>query len=217
MLLDQDWRRVDEVGWGNALGAFYPTVPLAPEGASLERWPAYHDTDRAADWRSQLSPAPHAVDLLPSTPTPTFTPNPTSTITPTPTNTPTATQPFPTVVSPTPGPADHLLVSEVYALSSGSFQTEWFEIYNPTSQAVLLDSFAAGNAKVPSDPDGLFRFPPGTTLPSGQALVVALSGERFHTVYGSYPDFEILPTLAGGARHAGGGGLGQRQLRPGCE
>lgn len=79
---------IDMVSWGSSHYAFSPSVPIVPDGYSIERYPPHVDTNSARDWRDQYSPSPGYVDLSPP---PTHTPLPatqTSTSTKTPINTP---------------------------------------------------------------------------------------------------------------------------------
>lgn len=96
---------VDSLSWGDSSWAFYPPCAAPGLGATLERYPAYLDTDTAADWREQPMPTPGVVDLTPPTFTPTQTPSrtPTKTITPSVTTSPTYSQtPRPTLTATGP-------------------------------------------------------------------------------------------------------------------
>ncbi|UCH58427.1 MAG: lamin tail domain-containing protein [Anaerolineales bacterium] len=94
LVLDQADQPVDAISWGSSNYAFDPPSKLVADGHSLERYPAYQDSDSALDWREQAVPGPGLVDLTPPTPTPTFTrtPTPTSTSTHTSTSTSTSTR-----------------------------------------------------------------------------------------------------------------------------
>jgi len=76
LLLDGNDALVDAVSWGNSTWelAFDPPPPSAGNGESLERSPAYKDSDSAADWTVAENPSPYQPDL--STPTPTLSPTP---------------------------------------------------------------------------------------------------------------------------------------------
>ena len=92
---------VDALSWGSSTWAFNPAIALVEEGHSLERRPAYLDTDQASDWSDQPLPQPGEVDPPAVTQTPTLTATatatatasatPTFTSTPTPTRTSTST------------------------------------------------------------------------------------------------------------------------------
>jgi hypothetical protein len=196
-LWEDTGKLVDQVSWGSSSMALNPAVQRVPAGYSLERWPAYQDTDRAKDWRPSSAPRPFAVDLQPPTPRPTFTPTQTGTPTPTDTATPTPVTPAtptPTrTLTPTASPPDHLLVSEVYR-SQASQPSDWFELYNLLDQALPLAGIYAGNARSATDPGGLYSFPAASSLPANGVIVVAGRGEDFYHVYGFVPDYEITDT-----------------------
>ena len=109
LLLDIAKNLSDSVSWGSSIWAFSPSVHGAGEGASIERYLPWVDTDRAVDWRIQYYPDPGNIDAT----LPTFTPSPSLTITPTPpvilTATATSTPTFPpggthTVTGTAPAP-----------------------------------------------------------------------------------------------------------------
>ncbi|HHN93941.1 MAG TPA: hypothetical protein ENK17_04170, partial [Anaerolineae bacterium] len=82
-------------------------------------------------------------------------------------------------------PVDYLVISEVYYAVRNP-ESEWVEIYNPTDGPVALDGYQVGDAESPSRYEGMYRFPPSTTLPSGAVLVVAYDGSQVPQA-----DFEI--------------------------
>ena len=114
LVLDGADNVVDSLSWGDSSWAFYPACPAPSPAWTLERYPAYLDTDTSTDWRQQPSPAPGVVDLTPPTSTPTLTPtrtaSPTATSSPTITHTPslthsqTGTPTHTPVYTPTPIP-----------------------------------------------------------------------------------------------------------------
>lgn len=101
LVLDNADAVVDSVSWGDSSWAFYPPCSSPDPGWTLERYPAYLDSDTTADWREQPIPNPGGVDLTPPTPTPTrtatrtttpaFTASPTFSQSPDPTHSPTTT------------------------------------------------------------------------------------------------------------------------------
>lgn len=103
LLLDDNNEPLDAVSWGNSNLAFDPPVKTVKAGHSLERNPAYRDTDQASDWMNQAIPGPGAVDISTPTPTPSLTATITST--PTPTETPTPTDTLTPTLSVTPPPS----------------------------------------------------------------------------------------------------------------
>jgi hypothetical protein len=102
LVLDNTDSVIDTLSWGASSWAFYPPCPTPGSAWTLERYPAYMDTDTSNDWRTQSNPAPNTVDLTSPTPTPTptstttasptvtssSTPSSTSTLTSSPTGTP---------------------------------------------------------------------------------------------------------------------------------
>lgn len=63
-LRDERGRAVDAVSYGEDTGAMFPAVPAVPEGYSLERVPAGHDTDTAGDWFPRSMPSPgYGIDI----------------------------------------------------------------------------------------------------------------------------------------------------------
>jgi hypothetical protein len=106
LLLNGSNQVVDALSWGNSTWAFEPSAPVVQEGHSLERLPAYLDTDRASDWVEQSHPQPGSVVPPAATYTPTITwtatASPTATYTPTPSRTPTPTASKTATPTPTP-------------------------------------------------------------------------------------------------------------------
>jgi len=105
LLLAADDSSFDALSWGSSIVAFDPSAKDVSEGHSLERYPAYEDTDTAVDWRDQENPDPGRVDTSPPAPTPTPTPPPTPTPSPTPT--------------PEPTPVPPLVINEILADPAG--------------------------------------------------------------------------------------------------
>jgi len=115
-------------------------------------------------------------------------------------------------VQQVPDPGDsppHLLLTEVCVQGSDH---EFIEIYNPTDETVELDNYyvtdavyntqgywllPAGNPSSGTIGGGTFtdfqaRFPAGATIEPGEALTLSLAGsDKFQTVWGVSPDFEI--------------------------
>jgi hypothetical protein len=90
-----------------------------------------------------------------------------------------------------PLPAKHLLISEVYYVTIP--EKEWVEIYNPTGAAVDLSAYKIGDAVYFDDAEGMYQFPPGTTLPANGLLVVAGTATGFREDHpGQSPNFEIV-------------------------
>lgn len=115
--------------------------------------------------------------------------------------------PSPDAPDPRPDGPDHLVISEVSVRNNN---TEFIEIYNPTSAAVALDDYyisddheyyllpsvIAGNDTLPnfSLTDFVARFPAGSSIPADGVIVIAVN-------YGEYkigfvdealePDFSL--------------------------
>ena len=157
LLLDGDDAVVDAVSWGDASFAFIPPVSKVTEGYSLERYPAYMDTDSALDWRSQKSPQPGEVNLIPPTPTP---------------------GPPPTEV-PVPTPVPTLIINEIHAypdLGAGDangdtvisrYDDEFVEIFNDTGSPIDL-----GGWVLSTNLGNRHEFPSPTLIMNGCSVVI---------------------------------------------
>ncbi len=86
--------------------------------------------------------------------------------------------------TPPAPPVPYVVISEVYY--KGSANGEWVEIYNPTPDPVDLTHYKIGDAEHPGAFEGMYRFPPGTVIPSQGVLVVAYNGTEIPQA-----DFEI--------------------------
>ncbi len=192
LLLDPGDRVHDAVSWGSSTFAFDPAAPDVPAGHSLERVPAGGDTDSAADWRDQPSPAPGEIDLSTPTPGPAPTATADTSVTPGPSPTPTM-GPSPTAtLSPTPF-AGTILISEVlYDPEAPEPQREWIEVFNAGAEAVALQPFKIGDEETVGGGEGMFQFPAGAVLGAGDAVIVANTAVEFAAAYGFAPDFEVL-------------------------
>ena len=176
LILDHNDTLVDSISWGTSTFAFTPSVPLIDEGHSLERKPANSDNDIAADWKDQANPSPGDIDLTSPTDTPT------------PTTTATATK--------TTVPEDWgILITEVmYNPLENSSDREWIEIFNAGSLYVDLSNFKVGDEETYSGSEGMFQFPDGFSIDSGEVVVIAINATSFFTVHGFLPDLEIIPS-----------------------
>ena len=90
------------------------------------------------------------------------------------------------------GPADHILITELLYDPAGADDKEFVELANPTANSVNLDNWSLGDAVALDDFEDVRRFPPGTSLPPGEALVVAVAAAPFADAFGFAPDFEML-------------------------
>jgi phosphatidylserine/phosphatidylglycerophosphate/cardiolipin synthase-like enzyme len=79
--------------------------------------------------------------------------------------------------APPPPPVEYVVVSEVMYrpyLGEPPGNTEWVELYNPTTEAVDLTGWSVGDAAAPGEyGSGTYHFPAGATLPAQETLVVA--------------------------------------------
>ncbi len=199
LLLDAGYLLVDAVSWGESYWAFEPPVSLfgLVRGMSIERAPAYQDTNHARDWHIQPAPIPGQVNTILPTSTPTRTPTPTQTGTPTPTPplTPTPTPSH----KPTP-PATATPIGVTLLISEGVFDPssesgdEWIEIYNASPVQVDLWYFKIGDSETQGDTEGMVAFPPGASIGPDEFRIIANSAARFHLLYGYRPDYELNPT-----------------------
>ncbi len=115
-------------------------------------------------------------------------------------------------ISITAAAQDHLLLSEICVRNNPQ---EFIEVYNPMSYSVSLENYyltdlygdeanhgefypyiVFGSILSQDVSDFLVRFPAGSQIQPGQALIVALRGNDFQTSYGYLPDFEIVSTGA---------------------
>jgi len=174
LILDHSDAVVDALSWGSSTFAFNPPVEIVDQGHSLERKPANNDNDVAADWKDQSNPSPGSIDLIAPTDTPT------------PTTTATATR--------TPAPVEwEVLITEVlYNPLDNISEREWIEIFNAGSSSVDLSDFKVGDEETSSGSEGMFKFPDGVSIDTGEILVVANKATSFFAVYGFLPDFEMV-------------------------
>lgn len=186
LLLGPDDSILDSVSWGSSNWAFDPAVGDVSEGHSIERNPAFQDSDRADDWVDQKEPQPGTVDPASQTPTPTSTDPVTSTSTPVPTPSGTATQ------SPTPQDTG-LLISEVmYDPASDEPQNEWFEIHNAGGESLDLMGYKVGDEETAGQGEGMYHFPDGLLIESGGIILIANQAVSFQGVFGFKPDYELV-------------------------
>ncbi|MGC9357796.1 MAG: phospholipase D-like domain-containing protein, partial [Anaerolineae bacterium] len=84
---------------------------------------------------------------------------------------------------PEPG-VDHVVISEVYYKPDRN--GEWVEIYNPTHHPIDIGAYKIGDAELPESFEGMVGFPAGTTIQTGQVIVVAYDGSSVPNA-----DFEL--------------------------
>jgi hypothetical protein len=173
LLYDPAGDVVDALAWGNSpWSEFDPKISPAAKGHTLERYPAYQDSDSAQDWRDQPAPKPGQANITPPTPTPG----------------PTATPlPF----------AGKLVISEVMADPLGSEPgEEWIELYNPSTAGYSLTGFKLGDEESAGGSEGMMQFPPGAQINAGQVLVIANQASAFTAAHGFQPNFELTESDA---------------------
>lgn len=101
--------------------------------------------------------------------------------------------------SPTPTPRPGwLLVSEVlYNPAGAEPDGEWIELFNAGDQPLNLSSYKLGDEETRGGAEGMFRFPQGSQLHPGNAIVVAAQAVAFESAYGFLPDYELRESHPG--------------------
>jgi phosphatidylserine/phosphatidylglycerophosphate/cardiolipin synthase-like enzyme len=90
------------------------------------------------------------------------------------------------------GPAGYPLISEFLYDPVGPDDAEFIEIANPTFGTLDLSYWTIADAVHPDDFEDVRRFPAGTLILPGRALVVAASATGFQALFGFRPDFELV-------------------------
>ena len=176
LLLDNSDSLVDALSWGDSSWAFYPACPVPDSAWTLERYPAYRDTNTSSDWRLQPIPATGIVDLSSPTATPTRTP--TNTATPTGTPSPTS--------SPIPIHTSSLTPSLTGTLAHTPSVT-------PTVTPTPISTFSP----TPTETSSASITPTPTATPIGGWLLIS---EVMYDPFGSEPDAEWVELYnAGGS------------------
>jgi len=164
ILRDSTGTVIDQMSYGTDATIFDPPCPDVAAGHSLEREPTGYDTDQASDFVERTFPSPGSAPL--PTPTPTTT--------------------------PTLPPTVPLLISEV--CYDGTIPEtegdEFVEIFNPSGDVVDLSLYKIGDEETEGEGEGMYQFPPGTTVGPQGLLVVAKNAAQFEARFGFYPDFE---------------------------
>ena len=172
---------LDALAYGDSpFNKFQPPVAQVPEGSSYYRVFDQESGNGGVDWQEQPNPEPGKVNhpQPTSTPTPGKTPQPTLSLTPLP-------------------PVQALVISEVLVNPAGDEPgCEWIEIHNLESDTIALSGVRVGDAFHRGDREGMAVFPPGSSLPPGEVLVVAHQAACFRSVYHVLPDYELRETLA---------------------
>jgi hypothetical protein len=172
LLLNQDDILLDAISWGNSLFAFNPSAPITKDGQSLERIPANSDRNRAADWHVQSTPQPGMVNL--SLPTPELPPTPTA-------------------LPPSCNLATLLITEVLYDPNHITDPVgEWIEVFNWGESSVYLGCLLLGDEETLGGGEGMFAFPPESSILSGEVIVIANQAPDFFAVYGFDPDYEFV-------------------------
>jgi hypothetical protein len=92
-----------------------------------------------------------------------------------------------------------LVISEVLYNEVGSPTTgEWVEIFNTGPAAINLTNYKVGDEETsgttPATGEGMYQFPAGAMIAPGQVQIVTNDADRFFTVYGFLPTYEITGT-----------------------
>ncbi|MCL4871233.1 MAG: lamin tail domain-containing protein [Anaerolineae bacterium] len=94
-----------------------------------------------------------------------------------------------------PPPPLPLLITEVYYDTPGRDEDEeWIEIANIGLQILDLSDIKIGDATSSGGNEGMVRFPEGSTIAPGQAIVIAQTARGFHALFSHNPDYEIRDT-----------------------
>jgi uncharacterized repeat protein (TIGR01451 family) len=100
---------------------------------------------------------------------------------------------MPVVLNNYIGATDHVVISEVLYNPPGAVDdAEYIELANPTGQTIDISGYLLGDAVGRDDFEDVRRFPPGTLMPAGTTLVIAVRADMFSAEYNTQPDFEIL-------------------------
>ena len=90
-----------------------------------------------------------------------------------------------------------LVITEFYYNPPGlDEEREWVEIANLSDQSIHLPGFGLGDEEQRGGGESMLRFPEGSEIASGEALVIAQTAAGFRTLFGANPDFEIKATDA---------------------
>lgn len=98
--------------------------------------------------------------------------------------------------TPTPSPG-RLLITEVLFNPADEPVEEWVEVYNVGDLELNLSNYKIGDEEIKGGSEGMYRFPPDTSLAGKGILVIANSAVAFANKYGINPDFEYSQTDPG--------------------
>lgn len=90
-----------------------------------------------------------------------------------------------------------LVITEFYYNPPGlDEEREWVEIANLSDRSILLPGFGLGDEEQRGGGESMLRFPEGSEIAAGEAVVIAQTSAGFRTLFGANPDFEIKATNA---------------------
>jgi endonuclease/exonuclease/phosphatase family metal-dependent hydrolase len=94
-------------------------------------------------------------------------------------------------------PTESLLITEfVYNPPGLDEEREWVEVANPGNKAISLAGFGLGDEEQIGGGEGMLRFPEGSEIVAGEAIVVARTAVGFRALFGINPDYEVQDTDA---------------------
>lgn len=89
------------------------------------------------------------------------------------------------------GNSDSVVINEVYYDTTGLNEgDEFVEIYNPTSSTIDLTDYKVGDEETKGGGEGMYKFPAGTLINSGQFIILAKKATVFKSTFKFNPDFE---------------------------
>jgi parallel beta-helix repeat protein len=91
-----------------------------------------------------------------------------------------------------------LFISEVlYDPTGPDPDREWIEVFNADCSPVNLSNYKVGDEVTQGGPEGMLKFPDGTSIAPGQAIVIAHDADAFYSANSFYPDYEMYGTNPG--------------------
>jgi len=162
LLLDGRDDLIDAISYGSSTVFLDPSIPAAPEGSSLERYPADQDRNMASDWRVQSEPNPGSAALPTIEPPPSPTPIPILVINE-------------IHVSPDPDAGDANGDAEIHP-----FEDQFIEIVNMTGSAVDIGGWTMWDMLLPRH-----IFPSPTLIQNECSIVIFGGGDPFGDFGGS--------------------------------
>lgn len=94
-------------------------------------------------------------------------------------------------------PAANLLITEVlYDGIQTDEGDEFIEITNPPTYTVNLTGYKIGDEGTRGGGEGMYEFPPGTTIAPNAVLIIARNAAQFRARFGFDPHYELVTTGA---------------------